>query len=494
MRTIPASQLVQVNPGVLAASGTLSSLIGLVLTASTAVPIDQPKSFSTADDVGKFFGYTSDEYVKVAQVYFAGPTNATKAPSSLLFAQYPTANVAAYLRSAALGLTLDDLKLLSGTISVTIDGTANSSSNIDLSTATSFADAATIIQAAFTTPNFSVSYDAQRTAFVFTSSTTGASSSAGFAAAGSLATSLKLTQAAGAVVSQGAVAATPSAFMSGIHSIDATWALFTTVFEPDTADKTAFSAWTSLQDNTIAYVGWDSDPNAKASGNTTTWGYNVKQAGDSGSVLIYGDLTHAAFILSYAACLDFARLNGRATVAFMSQAGLVASVDNASDASALLANGYNFYGIYGVGSQQFNMFQNGSVSGEYLWLDSYLNQIWIRANLQLSLLALLMSAGSVPYNTDGYAMVSAACADPIQAALNYGAIRDGVLLSTSQAQQINQATGVEAASIVQATGYFLQVNPASPSARAARQTPPITLYYTDGQSIQNIVMAAIEIQ
>jgi hypothetical protein len=494
MRSIPVSQLVQVNPGVLAAAGSLSSLIGLVLTNSTSVPIDQPISFATADDVGKYFGYTSDEYVKVASVYFAGPTNASKAPSSLLFAQYPSADVAAYLRGARLGLTIDQLKLLSGTISVTIDGVANTSSSVDLSAATSFSNAATIIQAAFTSPNFSVVYDSQLDAFKFVSSTAGVTTTAGYATAGTLATALKLTQVAGAVVSQGAAAATPSAFMSALLNVNSTWSLFTTVFEPDTAGKTSFSAWTSLQGDQYAYVGWDSDPNAKVAGNSSTWGYAVKQAADSGTVLIYGDLTHAAFVLSYAACLDFARLNGRSTAAFKSQAGLVASVDNATDAQALLGNGYNFYGIYGTGSQQFNMLQNGSVSGDYLWLDSYLDQIWLRAGLQLALLNLLMSVGSVPYNTDGYSLVDAACADPIDAAKNFGAIRAGVLLSASQAQQLNQATGVDAASVVQSTGFFLQVNPASATARAARQTPPITLYYTDGQSIQNIVMAAIEIQ
>lgn len=494
MRTIPVSQLVQVNPGVLAAAGSLSNLIGLVLTHDTSVPIGAPMSFATADDVGKFFGYTSDEYVKAASVYFAGPNNAGKAPSSLLFAQYPSAPVPAYLRGGALSMALSDLQLLTGTISVTIDGIANTSASINLSTATSFANAATIIQAAFTSPNFGVTYDAQRAAFVFASSTTGAVTTAAYATTGSLATSLKLTQAAGAVLSQGADAATPSAYMTSLLAQDSTWSTFTTVFEPVTADKTSFSAWTSLQNNTLAYVGWDSDVNAKAANPTTTWGYNVQQAKDSGTVLIYGDLTHAAFVMGYAASLDFNQLNGRATLAFRNQAGLVPSVSNATDAVNLVANGYNFYGVYGVGSQQFNMMQNGSISGEYKWLDSYLDQIWLRANLQLAQLNLLMSVGNIPYNSDGYSLVDAACADPIKAALNFGAIRSGVPLSASQTQQVNQATGQDAATVIQAAGYFLQVNPASASARAARQSPPITLYYTDGQSIQSLSMDAIEIQ
>jgi hypothetical protein len=469
-------------------------LIGLVLTHDPSVPTGQTLPFATANDVGTFFGFTSDEYLKAASVYFAGPTNATKAASSLLFAQYPTAAVGAFLRSARLSMSLAALNLLTGTLAVTINGTLNTSASINLSAATSFANAATIIAAAFTTPNFGVTYDAQRDAFLFTSTTAGSATTATYASTGTLATALKLTQAAGAVTSQGADPATPSALMSALLAADSTWSTFTSVFEPVTADKTSFSNWASQQNNTLAYVGWDSDVNAKVNGSTTTWGYAVKQAADNGTVPIYGDLTHAAFVMGYAASLDFNQFNGRSTLAFRSQAGLLPSVNNASDAQNLIANGYNFYGIYGVGSQQFNMMQPGSPSGIYKWLDSYLDQIWLRANLQLSQLNLLMSVGNVPYNSDGYALVDAACADPIKAGLNFGAIRAGVQLSTSQAQQVNQATGQDAATVIQATGYFLQVNPASAAARAARQSPPITLYYTDGQSVQSLSMAATEIQ
>jgi len=493
MKTIPVSQLVKINPGVLAAAGSLAALLGLILTADTAVPVGKPMSFATATDVGNFFGLSSDEY-KAAQIYFQGPANATKAASALLFAQYPSAPVAGYLRGAKLSMALDDLKLLTGTLTVTADGVANTSASIDLSTITSYSDAAATIEAAFTTPGFTVTYDATRGAFKFTSSTTGASSSVGYATTGTLATALKLTQAAGAVTSQGAAAATPNAYMSALIQQNSEWSLFTTMFEPVLDDKTEFSAWTSLQDNDYAYVGWDSDANALTAGSENTWGAAVKLADYGGSVVLYGDRTHAAFVLGYAASLDFTRRNGRATLAFKGQEGLLPAVDNATDAAALLGNGYNFYGVYGTGSQSFNMLQAGSVSGQYLWLDSYLNQLWLRANLQLALLQLLISVGSVPYNEDGYSLVSSACLDPITAAINFGAIRAGVMLSNSQAQQVNQATGLEVAPIIQSSGYYLQVSPADASTRAARRSPPVTLYYTDGQSIQNISMAAIEIQ
>lgn len=493
MRSIPASQLAQVNPGVLAPAGTLDDLNGLILTNSLYPPIGGTIEFADADDVGLYFGYDSDEY-QSAQIYFQAPDNATKTPSKLLFAQYPSEAVSAFLRGGKLGLTLAQLQALAGSLVVTIDGVANSSAAIDLSAVTSFSEAATVILAGFTAPNFTVAYDTQHDAFQFTSSSTGATSTAAFAT-GTLAAGLNLlVTSAGAVVSQGAIAATPATEMATLASADQTWSVFMTIFEPVTADKVAFSAWASAQDNRYCYVGYDSDPNAAVANSTTTWAYQIIQAKYSGTVPIYGNVTHAAFVLSYAASLDFTRLNGRWTIAFKSQSGLVPFVTDGTAALALLGNGYNFYGAYATSTQQFNMLQNGSVTGEYLWLDSFLNQIWMRANLQLALINLLVSTGSIPYNNDGYAMIDAAIADPVAAAINFGAIRAGVTLSASQAQAVNQAVGLTVAPSIQALGYYVQVAAADPATRIARQSPPITLFYTDGQSVQQLVLASIEVQ
>lgn len=490
--SIPASQLVQVNPGVLAAAGSAIDLNGLILTQSSYPPIGSMLSFSTAADVGAYFGLTSAEY-EAALIYFAGPNNATATPGLLYFSQYPAAAVPAYLRSAKQTLTLAQLNALTGTLIITINGTANTSASINLSTATSFSNAATLIQAGFTAPLFSVTYDAQQQAFVFTSTLVGATATATFAT-GTLADSLNLTAATGAVVSQGAAAVTPSTAMSAAVIVNQNWASFTTAWEPVTADKTAFSAWTALQNNRFVYVGYDSDPNAKVAGNTTTWGYAVKQAADNGTVPIFGDLTHAAFVLGVIASVNFASVNGRITPAYKSQSGLLASISNASDADALLANGYNFYGAYATANSSFTFFYPGSISGQWLWVDSYVNQIWLNAQLQLSMFTLLQSVGSIPYNAEGYALVDAAVMDPINAAINFGAIRKGVQLSAAQIQELRNAVGSDVSQAVMTNGYYLQIVPATAAIRVARSSPAMNLYYADGGSIQQLKLASIEIQ
>lgn len=490
--SIPASEIVQVVPGVIGAGGSALDLNGLILTDNTAVPVGTVKSFATARDVQRFFGATSTEAV-LAGIYFNGFDNSTTKPGDILFAQYPTDDVAAYVRGGSMAsVTLTELQALSGILAVSIDGALKTSTSITLTAATSFSNAATIIQAAFTSLGGTVTYDAQRAAFVITSATDGVASTMSYGT-GTIAGGLKLTQATGAVTSQGADEGTPAENMSAITDITQNWAAFMTTFEPVTAGKVEFSAWTNSQGNRFAYVGWDTDVQAATQGSTTSWGAIVAANEYSGSVPIYKDIQHAAFMLGCVASIDFARTNGRITLAFKSQSGLAFSVTDATTAATLIANGYNFYGDYATGNDQFRFFYPGQISGDWEWIDTYVNQIWLNNAFQQALMTLLTQVNSVPYNADGYALIDASCMDPVNAAVNFGAIRAGVPLSSLQKAQVNSQAGVEISGTLESRGWYLQILPATAQVRAARETPPMTFWYMDGGSVQQITLASLAI-
>jgi len=647
MTTIPASALVAVNPSVLSAGGTALALLGMVLTQSTRVPIGQVLSFpNDGVSVANFFGPAAPE-VATAQVYFAGFDNSTKKPSAILFAQYNSAAAAAYLRGGkASGLTLAELKALTGSLTVTMDGYDHTAASIDLSAATSFSSAAALLQTqlnasepteasvtgsiaaesasvtasiagnvmyvtavgsgvlvpgsvlsgtgvsagteitsqlsgtpggigtyavsiAQVTPSTTVSttyglltvtavgsgtvsvgqtlsgsgvtsgtqitgldsgtgltgtyyvqtsqtassttitasgtaigvaYDSISGGFDITSGIAGPASTVAFAT-GSAAASLFLTQATGAVLSQGAAAASPAAFMTAIAGITQNWASFMTQFDPDggvgNVQKQAFASWVNGQNDRWLYVAWDHDVTPTESDNATTSLGNILKAADSsGTAPVYevGNQHLAAFVCGMIASIDYEATNGRITTAFKGQTGLVASVTDETSAANLIANGYNFYGAYATAAQQFLEFQPGSVSGPFEWLDSYVDQIWLNNALQLALMELLVNTNSVPYNQNGYELIKAACDDPINAALNAGVIRAGVTLSAAQIAEVNAAAGTKVNDVIQNQGWYLQVLDASPSVRQARQSPEINLWYTDGQAVQAIVLSSIEIQ
>ena len=228
-------------------------------------------------------------------------------------------------------------------------------------------------------------------------------------------------------------------------------------------------------------------------GSTTSWAARLAANEYSGSVPVFKDIQHAAFVLGAVAAIDFARTNGRITLAFKSQSGLAFSVTDATTAQTLIDNGYNFYGDYATSNDRFRFFYPGQISGNWKWIDTYVNQIWQNAALQQALMTLLTQMNSIPYNLDGYTLIDAACLDPINAGVNFGSIRAGVTLSAQQKAQVNNQAGVEIDETLQTRGWYLQIKDASPQVREARGTPPMTFWYMDGGSVQQITLASLAV-
>lgn len=497
MASIPASAIVTVTPSVISAGGSALDLNGLIVTTNPRLPVGQVIRFANQADVASYFGPISDEAAK-ASIYFLGFDNSNRKPGALLFSRYSTGSSVAYMRggNVAAAMTLDQLKTLTGVLTITVDGAAKTSSTINLSGATSFSNAATIIQAAFTNPGFTVLFESLSGAFVFSGPTSITT------ATGTLAAPLLLTTATGAMVSPSSGPMVPAVHMDSVKAQNQNWATFTTLFDPDAAgvitNKLAFATWSNAQNNRFMYVPWDVDlaPTTSAAA-TASLGYIVDVVNQySGVFPVFstGDAAKAVAALGFVASIDFTEPNGRATLAFRTQSGLAPDVTNQTVANNLIANGYNFYGSYATANDQFNFMYPGQVSGQYLWADSFANQIWLNNALQLALMVLLVNAKSIPYNASGYAQMKAACADPIQAALTFGAIRAGVTLSQQQAASVNASAGLRISDTLQNVGYYLQVLDASPQVRAARGSPPAKLWYTDGQSVQSINLASIAIQ
>lgn len=522
MKSIPASRYANAIPSVLSAGGNPLSLNGVMVSTNTAIPFGTAPSFPSVAAVQAFFGSNAIES-QLAAVYFAGFNNANSLPSALIFWQWAEAAIAAYIRGGKMNLTLTQLQALSGTITIVIDSVSHVSGAINLASATSFTNAATLITTALAggtpTTTAACTYDSVRGAFVITSATTGASSAIAFPTTNSLTTGLNLTAATAAVLSQGSAVQTPAATMNALVGVTQNWVAFMTTTDPDAGAEPAviklqFAAWvaqaTPAGKERFAYAGWDADPIPAASNSAaSSFGAAVAAAGYDGVVPIWDIASNAsapgvagstvpgskaAFFLGATASIDYTETQGRITFDYKSLSGLVPDVVDDLTAANLIANGYNFYGAAATANQAFQFFQPGSMPNEWVWADDYIDQIWLNQALQLALLELMTSVKSLPYNNTGYALVRAACMDPINAALNAGVIQPGVPLSSSQAQQVNTAAGVKIDGVLSTQGWYLQILPASAIVRGQRASPPITLWYTDGGSIQQITMASIDVQ
>ena len=567
--SIPASRIVNITPTVLPAGGTALDLCALLLTTSTRIPVGVVQAFDDAASVGAYFGLSSREYA-LAVKYFLGFTNSTANPARLLIAQRVASAVAAYIKGGPVGsLTLAELQALNGTLSLTIDGEEVTSGAIDLSTATSFSNAAALINTALaaydadvtisTTSgspviditalasgqpeigmvvsaagipagttitsipggggagNYGISanatatatgvnaqiggstvtYDSTWKAFVITAGEPGAEGSITLPATNSLSTGLALTAATGALISNASDALTPAEQMAAVIGQTQNFASFTNAQQPTTDDDVAFAAWNSAQTNRFVYGQWDNNAALTTTDYAATaWG--LIQAASYTATMPFFDPTDPGGMciaaLGGLASIDFNAIDGRMSIALQSQAGLVAGVTSDPIAAQLEANGVNFYGQYATAAQGFDFFYPGAASGAYAWADTLVNEIWMTNAFQLALMTLLTTVKNIPYNDQGKTLIKQSLKGPIGDAVTFGAIQPGVKLSSDQIAAINAATGVDAATTIGLVGWYLQVATASPQVRAARGSPPINFWYTDGGSVQRISMNSAEVQ
>lgn len=485
--SIPASNIVTINPSVIGTGGDALDLNTVVLSDSSVYPVNQ---YASASDVGDAFGTSSDQY-KFAQCYFDGYVGATMQPGALFIARYNSADAAAKLIGASVkSLSIEDLKTITGTLSVTIDGVAKSGS-VDLSAATSFSNAAAIIGTALTA---NVTFNTQLQSFIIASATTGKSSTISYAS-GSASDALKLSKEQGAVADNSTQADTADTIMERVTNYTLNFAVITCIgasFDLD-AQK-AIAKWNSKQNSRYWFVQWGMEPTALIANNTNCFGSWLSENAIDGATAIYGTLEQAGLACGYAASINFSETNGRATMEFKRQSGIAATITELKDATALESNGYAYYGAWATANDRFIFFRNTKVSGDFAWVDAYLNQVYFNAQLQLAFLNMLISYKAIPYNAEGRAIHRAAAQDPINEMLNFGGIQSGISLSEAQKTQINYEAGFDAARQIQSTGYCLLIQDATAQVRGQRGSLPIKLWYTDGGSVQTVNMSSINVQ
>jgi Protein of unknown function (DUF3383) len=508
---VPADYFVSSLPSVLAAGGNSPGMNGIFgdNSGDTSIPIGTVPSFANQAAVAAWYGPSSLQ-ATLATYYFNSFIGATRIPSALSFFQYNTTAVSGYMRGGTVaGLSLAQLQALSGTITVSIDGVSHTSANINLAGATSFTNAATLMQTGLQsgTPSTTatVTYDALRQAFVITSSTTGTSSSVLYGTDSSLSPSLNFTAATGAVLSPGAVAQTPAGAMAMVISQTQNWAGFSTTVDPDDGaaggpQKLLFSAWTNGQDGAYAYVGYDSDPTpANSSDDSACYAQQVTTAQYNGTIPVWAPTgaagaQKAAFILGAIASINFGQTSGRVAFGYLSQSGLTPDVANLTTLENLQGNGYNSYCVAATKQQQFNFLWKGTTPGQWGTIDRYINQLYWNAEFQNDLMVYRTTVKWIPYTSAGYGGIRQAMQSDITAMGAFGAWVSGATLTSQQIAEVNAEAGINIATTLQNQGWYLQISDPSSSVMDEGGSPEITYWYTDGGNVLQLAVNAIDVE
>ena len=481
--TIPASQLVDITPRVI--GGGLSGLafVGTFLSTNANLPTATAVPFYSQSEVGSYFGTNSTEYA-LAGNYFIADSNSNSKPSVLWIYRHVEEACPAFLRGASYTGDLSELKAITdGSFTIIVDGTTINVSGLDFSGETNFTGVASTITTALNGP--SCSWDSFFKAFVITSATTGDESTIGGVSAGISGTDVSgLLGFANGTTSQGSSAKTLSETMDGCVNSNSNFWSFMPVWEETDAEAIELATWCNNQGVRFLYALVDTTVAGLTPNNDACL---AKQVSDNyGVCCLYNTKALGAFAMGIGASINPNQLESRKTWAFKQQGGLAFTVNSAGDAVALLGNGYNFYGDYATASNEFKLFQNGQVSGNAKWLDTYYGQVFIKDGLQNGWLNAMISANTIPYTESGYNVLRAAAMDTINTAVSAGFIRQGVSLSESQKAQVNTEAGIDIVGALETQGWYLQILDPTAQVRAERGTPIVNFWYTDGGSIQRI--------
>jgi hypothetical protein len=198
----------------------------------------------------------------------------------------------------------------------------------------------------------------------------------------------------------------------------------------------------------------------------------------------------ASFVMGVTASIAWDQENSTITYAFKHLSGFGADIDKTSDANALDAHKVNYMGNFATRNDNFILSHNGAMLGEWDWIDTYINAVWLCNALQVQLMAMFETANRIPYNESGYAKIRANCKDIINRAINNGVIDLGVNISDAQKAELTTLLGADYSDEIRNNGYYLQIVDATASIRQTRKTPSINLVYTYAGSVHKLVVPA----
>lgn len=450
---MPISQKNYVNILSQAGGGSAVSrrdLMGRVFSDSVLLPVGEVMEFTggatiALESVGDYFGITSKEY-QFASKYFQYRTKKGSRANKISFARLTTEAKPATVVSAK-DLKLAELKsITSGTLSMLINGLEVSKEGINLSTATSMADIATLLNTAFTGEDITFEYDEELGRFVGSTTTTGSIASID-EVGGSIMVMMGLT-----IISQGVDA--QLAVQSIIDSANVSTNFFGIYVLEDLgqAEAGAIAEWVSNQNVKYMYSITVRPLNAEAFSNLL--------ANYDGVCLNLGiNDTIAGFMpVAGIAAVDYNRVNGAIDMMYQ-QFDTEATVKSSADKKTYDDLKVNYYGQTEQAGNLVSFYQNGVLLGSIKKIGVYANEAWLKDAFVADILNLRLSLDSLPASQTGVGLVLGVMMNTVNQALENGVMLAGKTLTQTQKDYITNLTGDDSAWLkVQSAGYYLDAN------------------------------------
>lgn len=442
---ISISRYIDITSGVGAGAGVATrNLGGRFFTENPLVPTDSVVNFTSAADVGVYFGTDSDEYAR-AVFYFGWVSKNITAPSNMGFARWASADVGSTIYGNVATYAVSSFTSVEdGDFTLTLAGETQHLTAIDLSGAASLDAVATTIESAINAyvaggaawTAATVTYNSTRKSFDFVSGDTGDDVIAVAAGATTDVASL-LGWLTGAILSNGQDEQTIAELLTS--SVDGSNDFGSFAFVPTlTLDEVTEAAeWNEALNITFMY----SVPVAAA--DASAWSAALIDIGGTTLTLsITADEYPEQVPMMILDATDYDRVNSVQNYEFQIF-DLTPSVT--TNANADLYDGLliNYYGQTQQAGSTISFYQKGIMFGLPVSprdQNVYANEIWLKDAFTSTLMTLLLALSQLPANSQGRSQILAALQGVINQALNNGTISIGKTLTSAQKAYITNAT------------------------------------------------------
>lgn len=479
-------------------------LILRLMTTNNLVPTGDALEFTSASDVGVYFGTLSEEY-KRAVFYFGWVSKAITSPRKLSFGRWADADTAPQIFGGSKEFALADFTAVTdGAFSLTFGAITETITGLDFSGAADLAAVATIVQVAVRASNVDanfaaavVSYDAVAKRFNVTGGATGAA----IVEVGDGLTGTELrpvigwdnpvlpggaVDASNTILSDGVVAETVQATMIAQDDLSDNFGSF--VFMPALTDQEVIDVATWNKTENVKYQFFVSILEADAADHYAA----LKDIGGVGVIIKhptaveYPEMAPSMVL----AATDYTRPNANKNYMYQ-QFNLTPSVTSTSKSNVLDAARANYYGQTQSAGSKLEFFQRGLLMGlatDPKDMNVYANEQWFKSNITARLLNLLLILDAVPANLDGEGLIDAgALTGAISLALLNGTILPNKTLTDAQKVYITQITGDnEAWRQVASLGYWKSVVIRENEQEAGEYEAVYMIIYAKGDAVRTV--------
>lgn len=437
-------------------------LIGRLFTTNPLLPTKTLAEFTTLEEVGNYFGTTSEEY-KRALFYFGWISKSITKAQKIAFARWADVAVAPRIYGVPGGQALGAwTSINNGSFSLTMGGFTFVVSTLDFSAAGSLAAVATIIQTGVQSKTgggalwtgATVSYDATRGSFNLVGGATGAAVIS--VAAGGVGTDIADQLgwlSPDTILSNGSAAESITTVLTESAGVSDNFGSF--LFLPGlTNDQIEEAAeWNDEQNVKFIYCVPVTRANASA--------YYTLLSGLSGVAVTLSEIADQypeQVPMMILAATDYSRRNAVQNYMFQIFT-LTPGVTTTAISDELDLVRCNYYGRTQTAGQLIDFYQRGTMMGlatDPVDQNVYANEIWLKDAAGAKIMELLLALPRISANAQGRGQLISVLQTVINQALLNGTISVGKELNTTQKLFITNMTGAPLAwHQVQDTGYWL---------------------------------------